>query len=176
MLDYHIVPLSKNDAFDLALLVKQKNTTEYSIQPSAVRTQSNISRYYIRQCDDSGRTWIRIKITMDTPYFDVTGELWSIYCKEFGENWPHYNGTTRHIYCIYDNTIYNPYYPHTRGCFKQNCNIGNHSSKIMFPHWCARIISTKNDVDIISRLIYPLKYAHSFLRNWADRSHEFTNI
>ena len=33
------------------------------------------------------------KITTDTPYLALTGELWDVYCKGFEENWPRYNGT-----------------------------------------------------------------------------------
>ena len=30
----------------------------------------------------------------DTPFLALTGELWAVYCEEFGENWSRYNGTT----------------------------------------------------------------------------------
>ena len=33
------------------------------------------------------------RITTDTPYLALTGELWAVYCKDMGENWPRYNGT-----------------------------------------------------------------------------------
>ena len=34
-----------------------------------------------------------IKITTVTPYLALTGELCGVYCEDFGENWPRYNGT-----------------------------------------------------------------------------------
>ena len=35
------------------------------------------------------------RITVDTPYLTLTGELWGVvFCEDFGENWPHNNGTT----------------------------------------------------------------------------------
>ena len=34
-----------------------------------------------------------IRITTDTPNLALTGELWSVFCEDFGENWPRYNGT-----------------------------------------------------------------------------------
>ena len=34
-----------------------------------------------------------IRITIDTSYLALTGELSVVYCKDFGENWPCYNGT-----------------------------------------------------------------------------------
>ena len=34
-----------------------------------------------------------IRITMDTPYRALTGELWGVYCEDFGENWLCYNGS-----------------------------------------------------------------------------------
>ena len=40
------------------------------------------------------------KITSVTPYLALTGELWGVYCGDFGENWPRYNGT----HCIYSDT------------------------------------------------------------------------
>ena len=48
-----------------------------------------------------------IRITTDTPYLALTGELRGVYFKDFGENWPRYNGTAlywvrwdvfRHLY------------------------------------------------------------------------------
>ena len=33
-------------------------------------------------------------LTKDTPYLALTGELWSVYCEDLGENWLHYNGIT----------------------------------------------------------------------------------
>ena len=34
-----------------------------------------------------------IRITTDTPYLALTGELWGVYCEDLGENWSRYNGT-----------------------------------------------------------------------------------
>ena len=34
-----------------------------------------------------------LKLTTDTPYLTLTGELWGVCCEEIGENWLHYNGT-----------------------------------------------------------------------------------
>ena len=34
-----------------------------------------------------------IKPTKDTPYLALTGELWCIFCQNYGENWPSYNST-----------------------------------------------------------------------------------
>ena len=31
-------------------------------------------------------------ITTDTPHLALTGELWGVYCEDFGENWLCYNG------------------------------------------------------------------------------------
>ena len=33
-----------------------------------------------------------VRITTVTPYLALTDELWGVYCEEFGENWPRYNG------------------------------------------------------------------------------------
>ena len=30
-------------------------------------------------------------------YFTLTGELWGVYCENFGENWPRYNGPTLYM-------------------------------------------------------------------------------
>ena len=38
------------------------------------------------------------KLTNDTPYLALTGELWAVYCKDFGENWSRYKGTTLYLY------------------------------------------------------------------------------
>ena len=37
------------------------------------------------------------KLTTDTPYIAPTGELWGVYCKDIGENWPRYNGTALYL-------------------------------------------------------------------------------
>ena len=37
-----------------------------------------------------------IRITTDTSYLALTGELWDAYCEGLGENWLCYNGTTRY--------------------------------------------------------------------------------
>ena len=34
------------------------------------------------------------RITTDTPYLALTGELWGVFCKDFREYSPRYNGTT----------------------------------------------------------------------------------
>ena len=31
--------------------------------------------------------------TKDTPYLTLMSELWGVYCENFQENWPRYNGT-----------------------------------------------------------------------------------
>ena len=36
---------------------------------------------------------IDIRITTDTPYLSVMGELWAFCCGHLGENWPHFNST-----------------------------------------------------------------------------------
>ena len=33
------------------------------------------------------------RITTGTPYLTLMGELWGVYCEDFGENWPHCNAT-----------------------------------------------------------------------------------
>ena len=39
-----------------------------------------------------------ISITADTLYLALTGELWGVYCEDFREKWPHYNGTALYLY------------------------------------------------------------------------------
>ena len=62
------------------------------IQSSAVITRSYLLRYHIRHCDNNGRYYIYIynesdiRLTTDTPYLALTGELWGVYCEDFGEN------------------------------------------------------------------------------------------
>ena len=42
------------------------------------------------------RKWT-IKLTKYTPYLALTGELWGVFCEDFGEYWPRYNGTALYI-------------------------------------------------------------------------------
>ena len=37
------------------------------------------------------------KLTTDTPYLALTGELWAVYYDIFEENWPGYNCTARYV-------------------------------------------------------------------------------
>ena len=38
--------------------------------------------------------------TKDTPYLGLTGELWGVFCKDFGENWLRYNSTGLYLEVI----------------------------------------------------------------------------
>ena len=35
--------------------------------------------------------------TENTPYLALTGKLWVVYCEDFRENWPCYNGTALYL-------------------------------------------------------------------------------
>ena len=37
------------------------------------------------------------KLTTDTPYLALTGELWGVYCEDLWENWLRYNGTALYL-------------------------------------------------------------------------------
>ena len=43
------------------------------------------------------------RIKMDTPYLVLTGELWGVYCEDFGEDLPRYDGNT--LYKVLDHII-----------------------------------------------------------------------
>ena len=34
-----------------------------------------------------------IRLTKDTPYRNLMGELWGVFCEDLGENWPFHNDT-----------------------------------------------------------------------------------
>ena len=36
-----------------------------------------------------------IRLTKDTPYLALTGELWGVFWEDFEENWPRYNSTAQ---------------------------------------------------------------------------------
>ena len=75
-----------------------KRKWEILLQSSAVIARSNLSRYYIRPYDNSVRKWIKYQNHNKTPYLALTGELWGVYCEEFGEKWPRYNGTALYFH------------------------------------------------------------------------------
>ena len=50
-------------------------------QSSAVVTRSNLSRYYIRHCDDSGRKWIRFQNHNRHPISRPQGRAMGVYCQ-----------------------------------------------------------------------------------------------
>ena len=41
------------------------------------------------------------KITTDTLYLALTGELWGADCDDVRQNWPRYNGTALYLYLYY---------------------------------------------------------------------------
>ena len=55
------------------------------------------------------------RIRTDTPYLALTGELWSVYCEDLGENWPRYNGTA--LYFLSNNFHSWFLTGNTPGCF-----------------------------------------------------------
>ena len=40
------------------------------------------------------------KLAKDTPYLGLTGELWGVFCEDFGENWLRYNGTALYFHSV----------------------------------------------------------------------------
>ena len=38
-----------------------------------------------------------IKLTKDTPELTLTGDLWGLFCEDFGKNLLHYNSTPPYI-------------------------------------------------------------------------------
>ena len=52
------------------------------LQSSVIITQCNLSWHYIPHCDYSESD---IRITTDTPNLALTGELWGVYCEDFGK-------------------------------------------------------------------------------------------
>ena len=46
--------------------------------------------------NDWGKICIRNDIHK-SPYIALTGELWGVFCEEFGENWPRYNGIALYV-------------------------------------------------------------------------------
>ena len=38
--------------------------------------------------------------TKDTPYLDLTGELWGVFCEYLSENQPRYNGTALYLFLL----------------------------------------------------------------------------
>ena len=49
------------------------------------------------------------KLTKDTPYLTLTGNLLGVFCEDFEENWPGYNGTALYyVYC--GHTVFNNKY------------------------------------------------------------------
>ena len=38
------------------------------------------------------------EFTKDTPYLAPMGEIWDVYCENFGERWRSYNGITLYVY------------------------------------------------------------------------------
>ena len=91
-----------------------KIRVKLTIQSSAVITRSNLSRYkcsliyhditYHNAVTVAENAW-DIRITTDTPYLALTGELWGVYRENLGENWPRYNGTALYVISDWGNCL-----------------------------------------------------------------------
>ena len=57
----------------------------------------DLSLYYIWHCVDSAERDSHLIVTTDTPHLGLTGELWCVYCKDFGENWLYHTVFWRHM-------------------------------------------------------------------------------
>ena len=66
------------------------------IQLSAVISQSNKVWYYKNDSINCGRISMAGS-TKDILYLTIMGELWSVFCEYFLENWQRYNGTTQYV-------------------------------------------------------------------------------
>ena len=97
----HISPISDRMAEQISFVVRvcsHNNLAfeffwERNIQSSAVITRSNLSRYYIRHCDSSGRNWIRYLNHSRHPIPRPHERAMGVYFEDLGENWARYNGT-----------------------------------------------------------------------------------
>ena len=59
--------------------------------------------------------------TIDTPKLALTGQLWGVYCEDFWENLPCYNGTALYLYLAVFETLRFPVHtiiacPHVEVC------------------------------------------------------------
>ena len=57
--------------------------------------QSNTTWYYIQLSSNlvtEAEHQFEFVFPTDTPYLTLKGELSGVYCEEFGENWPRFNG------------------------------------------------------------------------------------
>ena len=91
------------------------------IESSAIITWSNLSGYYMRQCNNRCRKWVRHynhnRHPIPRPHGRAMGRLlW-----EFGENWPCYNGTALYWEIV--------------------CNISSHPTCAQHEGWSIRNIA-----------------------------------
>ena len=63
------------------------------IQSSAAIRRSNVSWYYIRLDDNSGRKWTGNQNHNGHPLLCPHGDLWGLYCGDLSKKWPRYNDT-----------------------------------------------------------------------------------
>ena len=79
----------KSNTFSLTMLlfVARQN----GVHSSTAKLRSNLSRYYIQHCDNSGRKWIRYR---------PTDELCGVCCEDFLKDWPRYNGTALYFLLV----------------------------------------------------------------------------
>ena len=77
-----------NDRYRLSLWA-----AAHMVHSSAVITLSNVTRYCIHHCIDSGRVYITVSTRKTHPYLALTGELRDVFCQNSWKNWPRYNGT-----------------------------------------------------------------------------------
>ena len=60
-------------------------------------TRSNITWFCIWYNNDRGKIYITGYIHENTSYLTLTVELWGVFRKDLGENWPQYKGTALYL-------------------------------------------------------------------------------
>ena len=88
------------------------------IQSIAAITWSDLTWYYVWHCDDRGRRLIRLEPHNKHPTPRPHGRVMGCLCEDFGENWPHYNGTT--LYYNFHSRKWFSIYHHSPHSFSLN--------------------------------------------------------
>ena len=103
------------------------------------------------------------KLTTDTPYLAITGELWGFCCKDMRGNWPRYNGTALYFASALQNLIH--------VLVKTRINLVRYNDAYMPPkrcnHWLRGCFVTCHD-DVI-KWKYFLRYCPWWGESTGDR-------
>ena len=123
------------------------------LHSGAVITQPNNIQHCIQYFSYWAENKPEFVFTTDTPYLALTGEVWGVYCMEFGTNWLRYNGTTLYYdfsYLIQDGELWDNF-------FSTNADLYSTYVKVILHMMYGNIDHKITNTDVVKRYTFFLR-------------------